>query len=53
MTARAALHANIGAPAAEPVMRAPTFTCWHCGRPLLVVVEILMRGRPAIRAPPP
>jgi hypothetical protein len=52
VTARAALHANVDAPASEPAMRGPTFTCWHCGRPLLVV-EIVMRERPAIRAPPP
>ena len=50
--ARAALHANIDVPASEPAMRAPTFTCWHCGRPLLIV-EIVMRERPCIRAPPP
>ena len=50
--ARAALHANVDVPVSEPAMRAPTFTCWHCGRPLLIV-EIVMRERPCIRAPPP
>jgi hypothetical protein len=52
VTARTALHANVEAPTSEPATRGPTFTCWHCGRPLLVV-EIVMRERPAIRAPPP
>ena len=51
--ARAALHANVDVPASgEAPMRGPTFTCWHCGRPLLIV-EIVMRERPCIRAPPP
>jgi len=51
--ARAALHANVDVPASgETAMRGPTFTCWHCGRPLLIV-EIVMRERPCIRAPPP
>jgi hypothetical protein len=50
--ARAALHANVEVTACEPAMRGPTFTCWHCGGPLLIV-EIVMRERPCIRAPPP
>jgi hypothetical protein len=49
--ARAALHASAEVRASEPVLRVPTFTCWHCGRPL-VVVEVVMRDRPSIRAPP-
>lgn len=48
---RAALHATAEAPTGEPATRAPTFICWHCGRPLLVV-EIIPRERPSIRAPP-
>ena len=50
--ARAAMHANVEVPANEPATREPAFTCRHCGRPLLIV-EILMRERPSIRAPPP
>jgi len=50
--ARAALHANVKVHATEPAMRAPAFTCRHCGRPL-VIVETVMRIRPSIRAPPP
>jgi len=50
--ARAALHAKVEVPPSEPAPRAPTFVCRHCGRALLVV-EIVMRERPSIRAPPP
>ena len=49
--ARAALHAKAEVPAGEPAMRAPAFVCRHCGRPLLIV-EIVVRERPSIRAPP-
>ncbi len=53
--ARAALQVNVEADVqtatGEPAMRAPAFICRDCGRPLLVV-EILPRERPAIRAPP-
>jgi len=48
---RAALHARVEVQAGEPTMRAPAFICRHCGRPLLIV-EIVMRERPSIRAPP-
>jgi len=49
--ARTALHASVGVQAGEPAMRAPAFVCRHCGQPLLVI-EVIMRERPAIRAPP-
>ena len=49
--ARAALQAPTEIQASEPAIRVPTFICWHCGRPL-VVVEVVMRERPLIRAPP-
>jgi hypothetical protein len=52
VTARTALHANVEVTASEPAMRAPIFTCWHCGGPLLIV-DILMRERPSMRAPSP
>jgi len=52
MRARAALHMQAKAePATEPTIRAPAFVCRHCGRPLLIV-EIVMRERASIRAPP-
>lgn len=50
--ARAALQAKVEVPATEPATRAPAFICRHCGQALLVV-EIVMRDRPLIRAPPP
>jgi len=50
--ARAALHADVDVPASQTAIREPIFTCRHCGRPLLIV-EIVMRERPSIRAPPP
>ena len=50
--ARAALHINVDVPASQTPIREPIFTCRHCGRPLLIV-EIVMRERPSIRAPPP
>jgi len=49
--ARVALQAKVEVPAIEPAIRAPTFVCRHCGRPLLIV-EIVMRERASIRAPP-
>ena len=49
---RAALHADVDVPASQTAIREPIFTCRHCGRPLLIV-EIVMRERPSIRAPPP
>lgn len=49
---RAALQAPVEVMPSEPSPRAPTFTCWHCGR-ALIVVEVFMRDRPAIRAQPP
>ena len=50
--ARAALQANVEALTSEPTMRAPAFVCRQCGRPLLIV-EVVLRERPSIRAPPP
>lgn len=49
--ARTALQAKVDVPTGEPAARAPAFVCRHCGRPLLIV-EIVLRERPAIRAPP-
>jgi Putative transposase/Transposase zinc-binding domain len=49
--ARIALQAKVALPTGEPAVRAPAFVCRHCGRPLLIV-EIVLRERPAIRAPP-
>ncbi len=49
--ARAALEVPVEVLPSEPSRRLPTFTCWHCGR-ALVVVEVLLRERPSIRAPP-
>ncbi|MEO8152166.1 MAG: IS91 family transposase [Rhizobacter sp.] len=49
--ARTALHATVEVPNSEPTMRAPAFVCRHCGRPLLIV-KIVLRERPSIRAPP-
>jgi hypothetical protein len=51
VAARAALHANVEVPIDEPATPPPAFTCRHCGRPLLVV-EVLVRELPCIRAPP-
>jgi len=50
-TARTALQAKVEVPTGEPAVRAPAFVCRHCGRPLLMV-EIVLRERPSIRAPP-
>jgi hypothetical protein len=50
--ARAALQVCVEVLPSEPSPRAPTFTCWHCGR-VLLVVKVLLRERPSIRAPPP
>ena len=50
--ARTALQARVELPASEPVPRAPIFVCRHCGQPLLIV-ELVVRERPSIRAPPP
>ena len=49
--ARTVLQARVEVPTAEPAVRAPAFVCRHCGRPLLIV-EIVSRERPSIRAPP-
>jgi hypothetical protein len=49
--AREALQITVTAIADEPPTRTATFICRHCGRPL-IVLEILMRKRPSIRAPP-
>ena len=49
---RAALHATVEVQSSEPVIRAPAFLCRHCGGPLLIV-EVVLRERPSIRAPPP
>ena len=50
--ARAALHASAEVRASEPAARSPVFVCRQCGRPLLIV-EVVLRERPSIRAPPP
>ncbi len=49
--ARVALHVSAEVQASEPALRVPSFICWHCSRPL-VVVDVVMRERPLIRAPP-
>ena len=49
--ARTALQAKVDVPTGEPAVRAPAFVCRHCGR-LLLIVEIVLRERPLIRAPP-
>lgn len=49
--ARAALQVTVEAPVGEPATRAPSFVCWHCGKPL-IVLEVFMRERASIRAPP-
>jgi len=52
MTARDALQVKVELPkATEPAIRAPAFVCRHCGRALLVI-EIVLRERASIRAPP-
>jgi len=50
-TARTALQAKVEVPTGEPAVRVPALVCRHCGRPLLIV-EIVLRERPLIRAPP-
>jgi hypothetical protein len=49
--ARTALQAKVEVPTGDPSVRAPAFVCRHCGRPLLIV-EVVLRERPSIRAPP-
>ena len=49
--ARTALQVNIDRPAEAETARAPAFVCRHCGKPL-IVLEIVMREQPSIRAPP-
>ena len=49
--ARVALQASCEVSAGEPAKQAPAFICRHCGRPLLIV-QIVERERPLIRAPP-
>jgi hypothetical protein len=49
--ARAALQVRVDRPADAPAVRASAFVCRHCGKPL-IVLEIVMRERPSIRAPP-
>jgi hypothetical protein len=51
-SARAALHAHSEPHVSEPVSRRPIFACWRCGGPL-IVLEIVVRERSSIRAPPP
>ena len=50
--ARDALHARVEASISEPATPRPVFTCWHCGRPL-IVLEVVARERASIRAPAP
>ncbi|MBI3349204.1 MAG: IS91 family transposase [Burkholderiales bacterium] len=49
--ARTALQAKVEVPTGEPALRAPAFVCRHCGRPMLIV-EMVLRERASIRAPP-
>jgi hypothetical protein len=49
--ARAALQITVETTVGEPATRAPSFVCRHCGKPL-IVLEVFMRERPSIRAPP-
>jgi hypothetical protein len=49
--ARAALQVTVERTVGEPATRAPSFVCRHCGKPL-IVLEVFMRERPSIRAPP-
>jgi len=49
--ARVALQVSCKVSAGEPAKQAPAFICRHCGRPLLIV-QIVERERPLIRAPP-
>ncbi len=49
--ARVALQASCEVSVGEPAKQAPAFICRHCGRPLLIV-QIVERERPLIRAPP-
>ncbi len=49
--ARVALQVSCEVSAGEPAKQAPAFICRHCGRPLLIV-QIVERERPLIRAPP-
>jgi hypothetical protein len=48
---RAALQVKAQVPTSEPVTRPPAFICRHCGQPLHII-EIVLRERPSIRAPP-
>jgi hypothetical protein len=48
---RAALQVTVDRTKAESAERAPSFVCRHCGKPL-IVLEVFMRERPSIRAPP-
>ena len=49
--ARVALQVSCEVSAGAPAKQAPAFICRHCGRPLLIV-QIVERERPLIRAPP-
>ena len=49
--ARVALQVSCEVSVGEPAKQAPAFICRHCGRPLLIV-QIVERERPLIRAPP-
>ncbi len=49
--ARVGLQVSCEVSAGEPAKQAPAFICRHCGRPLLIV-QIVERERPLIRAPP-
>ncbi|WP_310388094.1 IS91 family transposase [Roseateles sp.] len=49
--ARAALQVAVERTVGEPAPRAPSFVCRQCGKPL-IVLEVFMRERPSIRAPP-
>ena len=48
---RAALQVEVAKPIEASAANAPAFVCWHCGKPL-IVLEVLLREQPSIRAPP-
>ncbi len=48
---RTALQVTIDRSTQAQAVRTPAFVCRHCGKPL-IVLEIVMRERPSIRAPP-
>jgi hypothetical protein len=49
--ARVALQVEVDRPTEAAQTHVPTVVCRHCGKPL-IILEIIMRERPSIRAPP-